>query len=163
MSPVLSAGTWHCPSYQPTPPLVTMLRALAAALVLRVAIWGGIKSGSEPFVFLLAVASIIIIWGVHVVVIQDLGVPGNSSAIVPCVPVSGNDIHHDLPGIYRQVCVVEGPIELLFCNRLIGGVVVWRKIRIGKGVASLDAFPGVEYQHALEKFNGCERLGQQGD
>lgn len=44
---------------------------------------------------------------VHVMVVEDFGV------------------HHDLPGVHGQICVVERPIKLLFRLWLVSRVVVW--------------------------------------
>lgn len=39
-------------------------------------------------------------------------------------PSEKQNSHHDLPRVHGQICVVEGPIELLLGDRLIGGIVV---------------------------------------
>ena len=67
-----------------------------------------------------------------------------------------NSLHHDFPGINREVGVVKRPIELLLCLRLIGRVVVWGEVWVSKSLLSLDTFPGVEDQHVLKKIDGCE-------
>lgn len=92
---------------------------------------------------------------IHVMVIKDLGVPVDYHvSISPSANGSRIRSHHDLPRIYRQVGVIEGPIELLFCLWFIGRVVVWSKIWICQCFAGFDSFPWIKDKHTLEKFDG---------
>jgi hypothetical protein len=63
--------------------------------------------------------------------------------------------HHDLPCVDRKIGIVERPVELLLCLGLVGRVVVWGKVWVGKGLLGLDSLPGVEDQHVLEQIDGC--------
>lgn len=59
-------------------------------------------------------------------------------------------LHHDLPGVHRQIRIVEGPIEFLLCFWLIGWVMVRCKVWVCERLAGLDTFSGIEDQHALQ-------------
>lgn len=61
--------------------------------------------------------------------------------------------HHDLPCVDREIGVVETPIELLLGNRLVGGVVVGRKVLVGQGLGGSYPLLGVKDKHALEKVD----------
>ena len=66
----------------------------------------------------------------------------------------GRYAHHDLPGIGRQVSIIERPIELLFRSGLVRGVVVRCKVLVLQTLFGRNPFPGVEYQHLLEEVDG---------
>jgi hypothetical protein len=57
--------------------------------------------------------------------------------------------HHNFPGVDREICVIERPIELLFCDWLVGRVVVGCEVWVGESLRRLDALLGVEDEHAL--------------
>jgi hypothetical protein len=67
-------------------------------------------------------------------------------------------VHHDFPGINWKVRVIERPVELLFCYRLVRRVMVWGEIFVCQGVGCLYSLLGIEYKHVLEEFNCCEVL-----
>lgn len=63
------------------------------------------------------------------------------------------NIHHNLPCIDWQICIIERPIELLVCYGLIGGVVVWREIWMCKCLTGIYALLRVEDEHLLEHIH----------
>ena len=67
-------------------------------------------------------------------------------------------IHHDLPGIYREVGIVEAPIELFSRLWLVGGVMIGRDVFMRERLGSGDAFSWVKDEHLLEKVNRCGQL-----
>lgn len=67
----------------------------------------------------------------------------------------GQNSHHDLPCIDRQISIVEAPVKLLVGNGLIGGVVVGAEVLVGEGVSCGDTLLGVENEHPLEEVDGC--------
>ena len=62
-------------------------------------------------------------------------------------------VHHDLPRIYWQVCVVETPIELLLRDRLVRRVVVERHVGVRERLGRVDALLRVEDEHLLEQVD----------
>jgi len=58
-------------------------------------------------------------------------------------------LHHDLPCVDGQVCIVEGPIELLLRDRLIGWVVVRGQVWVCKRLLRSYTLLGVKDQHVL--------------
>ena len=73
---------------------------------------------------------------VHVMKVQDLAV------------------HHHLPRIHGQVCVIERPVKGLGGHGLIIGIVVGLKVLVVQCLASSDTLLGVEHQHLLEQVQG---------
>jgi hypothetical protein len=71
--------------------------------------------------------------------------------------ISNFSIHHNLPCVDWQVSIVERPVKLLLSHRLIGRVVVWRKVFVRKGLCCCDALLGVEDQHSLEEVDCYEK------
>lgn len=66
-------------------------------------------------------------------------------------------IHHDFPCVHREIRVIKGPVKLLLCHRLIGGIVIWCQIFVCKTFCSLDSLLGIENEHSLEKIDGLEQ------
>jgi len=62
-------------------------------------------------------------------------------------------VHHNLPCVNRQISVVEAPIELLLGHRLVGRVMVWRKVLVLECLGCRDALLGIEDEHALEEVD----------
>lgn len=91
--------------------------------------------------------------GVNVVVIKDLRVPAAVSDCLWLVRRYGV-LHHDLPGVHWEVSVVERPIKLFLCTRLIGRVMVRCKVWVSKCFCRLDTFPWVKDQHVFEQIDG---------
>lgn len=59
-----------------------------------------------------------------------------------------------LPGINRQVSVVERPIERLGRDGLVRRVVVWSQILVCERLSGVDTSARVEDEHLLEKVEG---------
>lgn len=61
-------------------------------------------------------------------------------------------VHHDLPCVYREVCIVEAPIKLFRSDRLISWIMIWRDILVRKRCGSIYTFSWIEDQHLLQKI-----------
>jgi hypothetical protein len=61
----------------------------------------------------------------------------------------------NLPCIDWEVGIIERPIELLFSDGLISGVVVWSEIFVSQCFVSPDPLLRVEHKHLLEEVDGC--------
>lgn len=85
---------------------------------------------------------------IDVVVVQDLGVPATGQRQWPVGVLSFN-LHHDFPCVYGQIGIVERPIKLLLCNRLVGRVVVRGQVRVGEGLLRSDALLRIEDEHVF--------------
>ena len=66
-----------------------------------------------------------------------------------------NDIHHDLPGVHRQIRIVERPVEFLLCLGLVGGIVVGSKVLVRQSLTGADSLLGVKDQHSFQKVHRC--------
>lgn len=61
-------------------------------------------------------------------------------------------VHHDLPGIDRQLRVVERPIELLAGDGLVRGVMIRCDVLVRERLGGIDTFTWVEDEHLLEQI-----------
>lgn len=62
--------------------------------------------------------------------------------------------HHDLPRVYREVGVVETPVELLLGNGLVAGVVVRGEVLVSQSLGRRYSLLGVEDEHLLQEIDG---------
>ena len=69
-------------------------------------------------------------------------------------------VHHDLPRVNREVRVVERPIELLRCLRLVRRVVVGRDVLVPERVCRSDPLARVEHEHLLQQVDRYARHDQ---
>ena len=67
------------------------------------------------------------------------------------IPTEDLAVHHDLPGIDGEVCVVEAPIKLLGRLGLVRRVVIRRDVFMRERLCRGDSFPGIKDKHLLEK------------
>ena len=76
-------------------------------------------------------------------------------------------VHHDLPGVYRQISIVETPIKDLLGGRLVCWVVVWRQVFVRQGLGGRDTSAGVKDEHLFEQVEreriGIGEFGGEGD
>lgn len=69
-------------------------------------------------------------------------------------------IHHDLPGVDRQIGIIERPIECFRCDRLVRWIVVRRKVLVRQRCRCIDTSPRVENEHLLQQIEGCCKYSQ---
>lgn len=74
-------------------------------------------------------------------------------------------VHHDLPRVHWEVCVVERPVKHLGSDRLVGWVVVRREVLVCQAVGGRDTGTRVEDEHLLEQVErdgvGVRELGRE--
>lgn len=63
-----------------------------------------------------------------------------------------------LPGIDREISIVETPIERFRRNGFITRVVIRREIFVSERLTGINTLPGVEHEHLFEEVEG-ERIG----
>lgn len=63
-------------------------------------------------------------------------------------------VHHHLPRVYRQIRVVETPIEYLGSYWFVCWVVVRCEILVCECVGRVDTCSWIEYEHLLEEVKG---------
>ena len=73
--------------------------------------------------------------------------------IVNVVVIQDFAVHHDLPCVDWEICIVERPVEFLFCHGLIRWIMVRRKIFMSKPLTSRDSFSRVKDQHLFQEIN----------
>lgn len=61
-------------------------------------------------------------------------------------------VHHDLPCINREICIVETPIELFTRDGLVRWVVVRRYILMCQGIRCTYPFSGIKDKHFLQEI-----------
>lgn len=67
----------------------------------------------------------------------------------------GENPHHDLPRVDRQIGVVEAPVKLLLRHGLVGRVVVRRQVLVGQRLLRRYPLLGVEDEHPFQQVDGC--------
>lgn len=110
-----------------------------------------------------------------IVIIKDFGIPAKHAS-QPCVfssflPKGSADerttssgillfsvfvellVHHNFPSVHWQICIIEGPVKLLFCNGFVGSIVVWGEVFVGKGFSGLNSLSGVKNQHIFKEVD----------
>lgn len=71
--------------------------------------------------------------------------------IVNVVEIEDLGIHHNLPGVDREISIVERPVERLLSFGLVGRVVVRGEVRMCERFCSADTGSWVEDQHLFEQ------------
>jgi hypothetical protein len=105
------------------------------------------QSARFGFWGLATILSLLLCGGVNIVVVQNLRIPNIISNWTE-TRIAVN-LHHNFPGVNGKICVVERPIELLFCDWLVGRVVVGCEVWMGESLLCLYTLLRVEDEHAF--------------